>query len=215
MTPERWAQIRQIFDGALERQQQDRSAYLRVACAGDDQLRREVESLVASHEDSQDFMSTPAADLNMLALEVSSASVPRVPRVGPYQLEKRIGRGGMGSVWLASRADQEYHKKVAVKMVKRGMDSAEILRRFRLERQVLARLDHPNIARLIDGGSTPEGSPYLVMEFVEGAPIDQYCESHQSTISERLNLFRSVCAAVQYAHSIWWCIATSRPAIFW
>ena len=127
--------------------------------------------------------------------------MPRVPRVGPYQLEKRIGRGGMGSVWLATRADQEYQKKVAVKMVKRGMDSTEILRRFRMERQVLARLDHPNIARLIDGGSTPEGSPYLVMEYVEGTPIDQYCETHQSTISERLNLFRSVCAAVQYAHS--------------
>jgi eukaryotic-like serine/threonine-protein kinase len=201
LTPERWAQIRQIFDGALERQQQERAAYLRGVCGGDDQLRREVESLVASHEESQDFMSTPAADLNMLALDVSSASVPRVPRVGPYQLEKRIGRGGMGSVWLASRADQEYHKKVAVKMVKRGMDSAEILRRFRMERQVLARLDHPNIARLIDGGSTAEGSPYLVMEYVEGTPIDQYCESHQSTISERLNLFRNVCAAVQYAHS--------------
>jgi eukaryotic-like serine/threonine-protein kinase len=201
LTPERWAQIRQIFDGALERQQQDRAAFLRAVCGGDEQLRREVESLVASHEESQDFMSTPAADLNMLALDVSSASVPRVPRVGPYQLEKRIGRGGMGSVWLASRADQEYHKKVAVKMVKRGMDSAEILRRFRMERQVLARLDHPNIARLIDGGSTAEGSPYLVMEYVEGTPIDQYCESHQSTISERLNLFRNVCAAVQYAHS--------------
>ncbi len=201
MTPERWAQIRQIFDGALERQQQDRAAYLQAVCAGDEQLRREVESLLASHEDSEEFMSTPAADLKMLALDVSSASVPRVPRVGPYQLEKRIGRGGMGSVWLGTRADQAYHKKVAVKMVKRGMDSAEILRRFRMERQVLARLDHPNIARLIDGGSTPEGSPYLVMEYVEGTPIDQYCESHTSTISERLNLFRSVCAAVQYAHS--------------
>ncbi len=206
MTPERWAQIRQIFDGALERQHQDRAAYLRVVCGGDDQLRREVESLVASHEDATDFMSTPAVDLNMIgsgliAPDVSSASVPRVPRVGPYQLEKRIGRGGMGSVWLASRVDQEYQKKVAVKMVKRGMDSAEILRRFRMERQVLARLDHLNIARLIDGGSTAEGSPYLVMEYVEGTPIDQYCETHQSTISERLNLFRSVCAAVQYAHS--------------
>ena len=201
MTPERWAQIRQIFDGALERKQQDRAAYLSVVCAGDAELRREVESLVASHEESEDFLSTPAADLNFLALDVSSASVPRVPRVGPYQLEKRIGRGGMGSVWLASRTDQEYQKKVAVKMVKRGMDSTEILRRFRMERQVLARLDHPNIARLIDGGSTADGLPYLVMEYVEGTPIDQYCESHQSTISERLDLFRSVCAAVQYAHS--------------
>lgn len=206
MTPERWAQIRQIFDGALERREQDRTAYLQAACAGDEPLRREVESLIASHKDAEDFMASPIADLNQIglseiAMDVSSASVPRVPRVGPYQLEKRIGRGGMGSVWLASRVDQEYHKKVAVKMVKRGMDSVEILRRFRMEREVLARLEHPNIARLIDGGSTPEGSPYLVMEYVEGTPIDQYCETRQSTISERLTLFRNVCAAVQYAHS--------------
>lgn len=201
MTPQRWAQIRRIFDGALERRGQDRAAYLRAACAGDEPLRGEVESLLASHEDADGFMTSPIADLNQIGLDVSSASVPRVPRVGPYQLEKRIGRGGMGSVWLASRVDQEYHKKVAVKMVKRGMDSAEILRRFRMEREVLARLEHPNIARLIDGGSTAEGSPYLVMEYVEGTPIDQYCESHQSTVSERLTLFRSVCAAVQYAHS--------------
>lgn len=201
MTPDRWAQIRRIFDGALERRDQDRAAFLRVMCSGDEELRREVESLVASHEDAADFLDTPAANLNAISLDVSSASVPRVPRVGAYQLEKRIGRGGMGSVWLATRADQAYQKKVAVKMVKRGMDSAEILRRFRVERQVLARLDHPNIARLIDGGSTPEGSPYLVMEYVEGTPLDQYCEEKHTSISERLTLFRQVCAAVQYAHS--------------
>jgi serine/threonine protein kinase len=209
LTPERWAQIRQIFDGALERPQQDRAAYLRVACARDDQLRKEVESLLASHDGSGDFLDEPAIDLqNVLpgALvrkqdDRSSADVPRVPRVGPYQLERRIGRGGMGSVWLASRVDHEYNMKVAIKMVRRGMDTAEILRRFRMERQLLAGLDHPNIARLIDGGSTPDGLPYLVMEYVEGTPIDKYCETHQSSISERLTLFRSVCAAVQYAHS--------------
>jgi serine/threonine protein kinase len=107
----------------------------------------------------------------------------------------------MGSVWLASRVDHEYDMKVAIKMVRRGMDTAEILRRFRMERQLLAGLDHPNIAHLIDGGSTPDGLPYLVMEYVEGTPIDKYCETHQSSISERLTLFRSVCAAVQFAHS--------------
>ena len=106
-----------------------------------------------------------------------------------HQLEKRVGRGGMGSVWLASRNDGV---KVAVKLVKRGMDTAEILRRFRMERQVLASLDHPNIARLIDGGSTPEGMPYLAMEYVEGTPIDQFCESRASTISDRLKLFRDI-----------------------
>ncbi len=201
MTPERWAQIRQIFDGALERPQQDRAAYLRVLCARDDELRREVESLLANYDGSADFLSTPAAELSRaLATLENSGEFPQVPRVGPYQLERRIGRGGMGTVWLAARFDHEYEKKVAVKMVKRGMDTQEILRRFRMERQVLAGLDHSNIARLIDGGSTPEGLPYLVMEYVEGTPIDQYCENRQSTITERLKLFRDVCAAVQYAH---------------
>lgn len=203
MTPERWAQIRQVFDGAIERPAQDRAAYLRVVCARDDELRREVETLLVSHDQSDEFLNTPAAELNhaLGLLEDGSGEFPRIPRVGPYQLEKRIGRGGMGSVWLASRFDHEYERKVAVKMVKQGMDSAEILRRFRMERQVLAGLDHPNIARLIDGGSTPEGLPYLVMEYVEGTPIDHYCESRQIPISDRLKLFRNVCAAVQYAHS--------------
>jgi serine/threonine protein kinase len=202
LTPERWAQIRQIFDGALERLQQDRAAYLRVRCAGDDELRREVESLLSNYDGSEDFLGTPAAELSraLATLGDNSGEFPIVPRVGPYQLERRIGRGGMGTVWLATRFDREYEKKVAVKMVKRGMDTAEILRRFRMERQVLAGLDHTNIARLIDGGSTPDGLPYLVMEYVEGTPIDQYCENRQSTITERLKLFRDVCAAVQYAH---------------
>jgi len=106
----------------------------------------------------------------------------------------------MGAVWLATRFDKEYKKRVAIKMVKRGMNSQEILRRFRTERQVLANLDHPNIARLIDGGSTPDGLPYLVMEYVEGTPIDQYCDHWKCTISERLHLFRDVCSAVHYAH---------------
>jgi serine/threonine protein kinase len=202
MTPERWAQIRQIFDGALERSPQDRAAYLRVVCSGDDDLRKEVESLLSSHAESDDFLSTPAAELGRVLanLEDRAGEFPQIPRVGPYQLERPIGRGGMGTVWLARRFDHEYEKKVAVKMVKQGMDTQEILRRFRLERQVLAGLDHPNIARLIDGGSTPEGMPYLVMEYVEGTPIDQYCDTHQSGISDRLRLFRDVCAAVQYAH---------------
>jgi serine/threonine protein kinase len=203
LTPERWAQIRRVFEGALERPLRSRAAYLSVVCAHDGELRREVETLLASHDESGDFLNQPAVDLqsSLLRMEDRSSEIPRVPRVGPYQLERRIGRGGMGSVWLASRVDQEYQMKVAIKMVKRGMDTTEILRRFRLERQLLAGLDHPNIARLIDGGSTPDGLPYLVMEYVEGTRIDQYCEKRHSSISERLSLFRSVCSAVQYAHS--------------
>ncbi len=205
MTPERWAQVRQIFDGALERPEVDRAAYLRVVCARDDELRREVESLLSSHDSAGDFLEKPAASLSGITQTLANSAIeaPEYPpgyRIGPYELKQCIGRGGMGSVWLAARFDSDFKKQVAIKLVKRGMDTQEILRRFRLERQVLAGLTHPNIAALIDGGSTQDGLPYLVMEYVEGIRIDRYCENHKSTISERLKLFRDVCAAVQYAH---------------
>jgi non-specific serine/threonine protein kinase/serine/threonine-protein kinase len=121
-------------------------------------------------------------------------------RIGPYQLLHSIGKGGMGSVYAAARADQEYKKIVAIKLVTSGMGTEDMLRRFRNERQVLAGLDHPYIGRLLDGGSTEDGLPYLVMEFVEGLPIDRYCESHHLSLTERLKLFQKVCSAVQYAH---------------
>jgi eukaryotic-like serine/threonine-protein kinase len=204
VTPERWAQVRETFEGALERPAKDRAAYLRVVCSRDEELRREVESLLQSHEGDSEFLETPAAQISKAAFsftrEEDIADYAAGYKLGPYQFEKRIGRGGMGSVWLATRFDHEYKKQVAVKLVKRGMDSQEILRRFRMERQVLASLDHPNIAVLIDGGSTPEGMPYLVMEYIEGVRIDQYCETHKSSITDRLKLFRAVCSAVQYAH---------------
>ena len=204
MTPQRWEQIRQVFDGALERPAKDRAAYLRVLCARDDELRREVETLLRSSEQAGEFLEIPAAHLSQFVSRDPShddpGEYPEGYRLGPYQFVRRIGRGGMGAVWLANRFDHEYHKQVAIKMVKHGMDSQEILRRFLTERQVLANLDHPNIARLIDGGSTPDGLPYLVMEYVEGTPIDQYCEWRRCSISERLHLFRAVCSAVHYAH---------------
>jgi serine/threonine protein kinase len=221
LTPERWAQIRQIFDGALERPDQDRAAFLRVVCARDDDLRREVEALLASHGTSGSFLNQPAIELDRTFLQNLASTGGYGPggtgfpypghtgetgeyatgyRAGPYQLQKRIGRGGMGSVWLATRFDSDFTKSFAVKLVKPGMDSQEILRRFRLEREVLSGLDHPNIARLIDGGSTPDGLPYLVMEYVEGTRIDQFCESRKISITDRLKLFRQVCSAVQYAH---------------
>ena len=204
MTPERWTRVREIFDAALERPARVRDPYLRVVCAGDDEIRREVESLLASHESSADFLETPAAHLARALVSTGThgdeGEYPPGYRLGPYQFERRIGRGGMGSVWLATRFDPEFKRSVAIKMVRRGMDSHEILRRFRMERQMLAVLDHPNIALLIDGGSTPEGLPYLVMEYVEGTPIDRYCEDRKVSITERLKLFRAVCSAVQYAH---------------
>lgn len=203
MTPERWAQIRDVFDSALQRPARDRAAFLRLVCSRDDELRREVESLLESHDGDSKFLETPAAQINRASFAFGRDDENEYPpgyQLGPYKFEKRIGRGGMGSVWLATRFDSEYKKHVAIKLVNRGMDSQEILRRFRMERQVLASLDHPNIAVLIDGGSTPEGMPYLVMEYIEGVRIDQYCEAHKSRITDRLSLFRAVCSAVQYAH---------------
>ncbi len=225
MTPERWAKIRQTFETALDRPAKDRVAFLHFSCAADEDLRQQVETLLASHDESGDFLDSPVVQLaDFIAADAvlsetveqgSRAGISSLTgtggrnrtvddlqgyRVGPYEFERCIGRGGMGSVWLATRSDREYKKQVAVKVVRHGMDSQEILRRFRLERQMLANLEHPNIARLIDGGSTAEGMPFLVMEYVEGTPIDHYCESHQLTVNQRLELFRQVCASVQYAH---------------
>src|SRR5207244_9812823 len=120
-------------------------------------------------------------------------------RIGPYRATAAVGRGGMGVVYRAVRDDDQFQKQVAIKVVKRGMDTEMILNRFKLERQILARLEHPNIARLLDGGATESGAPYLVMEFVEGEPLVEYCSKKRLGITERLELFRSVCAAVQYA----------------
>ena len=120
-------------------------------------------------------------------------------RIGAYKLIRELGRGGMGTVWLAARADDQFEKRVALKVV-RGSDSDEVLRFFRRERQILAGLEHPNIARLLDGGTTEDGLPYFVMEHVEGVPIDRYCDEHKLSVPERLRLFEGVCSAVQHAH---------------
>src|ERR1700756_3371471 len=121
-------------------------------------------------------------------------------RLGPYLVLHEMGHGGMAVVYAAVRADDEYRKRVAIKVVLPGLDSEEILRRFRSERQTLATLDHPNIVKLLDGGSTERGLPYLVMEYIEAVPIDQHCDNHSLSTTERLRLFRTVCGAVQYAH---------------
>ncbi len=121
-------------------------------------------------------------------------------RLGAYRIEREIGRGGMGAVYEAVRVDKEFNKRAAIKLVKRGMDTDFVLRRFRKERQILAALDHPHIAGLLDGGTTEDGLPYFVMEYIEGQPLYSFCDSHQLTIVERLKLFRSICDAVNYAH---------------
>ena len=163
-------------------------------------LRREVESLLESDSQTDGFIEQPV-------LEIPRDLFPEAPeeslvgrQFGAYQIIREIGRGGLGAVYLAARADDEYRKEVAIKLVRRGLDTEDILRRFRNERQILAQLDHPNIARLIDGGTTDEGLPYFVMEYVNGEPIGAYCDAHSLSTTERLNLFRKVCAAVTYAH---------------
>ncbi len=195
------------MEAALEQPPAARPAFLSEACNGDDELRREVESLLQADEQAGSFIAEP--------LLASLPTVPHDPadltddpdlpaligkRIGAYQIERELGRGGMGAVYLATRADNLFQKRVAVKIVKRGMDTDFILRRFRRERQILATLSHPNIAALLDGGSTSDGLPYFVMEYVEGQPINRFCDARKLSIGERLKLVQQVCAAVAYAH---------------
>ena len=197
MTPERWQQVKNTLATALELPpEQDRAAFVSNACGDDTGLRREVESLLAQSED----------ELESVAQVIGvTCSGPLLPaeigrKVGNYELVRELGRGGMGAVWLARRADQQFEKLVALKLLKRGTDTDEVLRRFHAERQILARLEHPNIARLLDGGMTDDGLPYFVMEYVDGKPLTDYCIAENLALEERLRLFLKICAAVQFAH---------------
>ena len=198
--PEKWDQVKEIFSQALERQGEERGIFLRQACGGDDSLRTEIESLLSSFDGASNFLEEcPAADLLSAQSQLLTEKMAG-KRIGSYRILREIGQGGMAVVYLGERDDQNYRKQVAIKMVKPGIDTEQILHRFRNERQTLATLDHSNIVKLLDGGSSEDGSPYLVMEYVEGPPIDHYCDEKKLSIDERLGLFRQVCSAVQYAH---------------
>jgi len=196
MTPEHWQKVKEILEAALDRGVSDRSRYLDDVCAQDAAMRQEVETLLALEEDVDTFLQTPAFDLHDLAEETPIEG--RV--VDRYRILHEIGSGGMGRVYLAERADSAFEQRVAVKILKRGLDTEEIVGRFRRERQILANLEHPNIARILDGGTTDDGLPYLVAEHVEGTPIDVYCERLGLSLERRLELFCQVCDAVQFAH---------------
>ena len=200
MTPERWATIKDVFEAALELEAHARAAFLDQACVGEPSLRAEVVELIASHEQAGSFMAAAAFEPAMKHAAEEEVNSRVGCRIGSYQTIREIGRGGMGAVYLAARADEVYRKQVAIKVVKRGMDTEAVVRGFRQERQILAGLDHPHIARLLDGGSTDDGLPYFVMDYIEGLPVDVYCDAHQLSITRRLELFRTVCSAVQYAH---------------
>ncbi|PYQ60428.1 MAG: serine/threonine protein kinase, partial [Acidobacteria bacterium] len=196
MTPERWNQIKVILESALEREGSERAGFINAACQDDDELRREVESLAASETEIGDFIETPVFHIRLDDVEPLAEG----QRIGAWRIVREIGRGGMGAVYLAERADQEFEQRVAIKVVRRGMDTDEIVRRFRAERQILAHLDHPNIAKLFDGGTTDDGRPYFVMEYVDGRPIDQFCAERKLSVRERLELFRQACSAIHFAH---------------
>ncbi|MEM9998939.1 MAG: protein kinase, partial [Bacteroidota bacterium] len=203
-TPERWARLSGLLGDALERAGDDRAAFLREACADDPTLIAEVERLLAAHEaaESSQRFASGAFDLAPAAL----AEAAPLPDIGPYRLVREIGRGGMGTVWLAERADGLFEQRVAVKLMRAGVVSDDQHRRFRAERRILAGLDHPHIARLLDGGVTAPapgarvGQPYLVMEYVEGVPITTYCRERALPLADRLALVRTVCETVAYAH---------------
>jgi|SRR5271157_1447624 len=194
MTPERWAQVKQLMQAALDVPEAERAVWLETASAGDAALRGEVESLLAAHRDASGFLEEPAP----LPGQPPSARLQPGTRIGPYQIVQSIGEGGMGTVYQALRED--ISKLVALKVVKRGLENEFLLSRFANERQILAHLDHPCITKFLDTGLTPGGLPYFVMEFVAGDPIDVHCDARRLDTRRRLELFLRVCAGVEYAH---------------
>ncbi len=192
MNPETWQKIKSFFDEAVEFAPAEREKFLASASI-DGEILAEVRKMFAADEESL-IGHSPFSQL--------SENGNKAPeKIGNYKIVREIGRGGMGAVYEAVRDDGQFSQRVAVKIIKRGMDSDEIVRRFRNERQILAELQHPNIARLFDGGVSDEGSPFYVMEFIEGLPIDAYSRENDLSVAEKLNLFCQVCAAVSYAHS--------------
>ncbi len=189
-----------ILAPALECEPPERSSLLARLCNNDAELRDEVEALVAAYEKDQSLLEKSLLSESENLLRQPAESPLQGQLLGPYKIIRELGHGGMGTVYLAVRADDQYRKRVAIKLIKRGLDTDEILSRFRHERQILASLDHPNIARLLHGDTTADGLSYFVMEYVEGVPIDVYCDSKKLSTATRLELFRKICAAVHYAH---------------
>jgi len=194
----RWQKIKVVLSAALDVDPAERGSYLDHACAGDSVLRLEIESLLANEDDPRAaLLDSPPVSLPP---EESDGAEQMRRRVGPYEIVELIGSGGMGEVYRAVRADDQYRKEVAIKLVRTGLDTRSVVERFRGERQLLAGLDHPNIARLLDGGTTEDGIPYFAMELIIGQSIHQYCDEHRLPTAVRLKIFLQVCSAVQYAH---------------
>ncbi len=203
MAAERWQQISQLYHALCARDRTGRTEFLADACGGDSDLRETLESLLAHQGSAEHFMDVPALEIagQMLSgSEMASTTRMEGRRFGAYRILRELGRGGMGSVYLADRVDEVFHKRVAVKIIQPGPAAGTIIERFRQEREILAALDHPTIARVVDGGNTDDGAPYLVMDYVDGQPIDTWCDQHKADVTRRLELFRAVCSGVQHAH---------------
>ncbi len=206
VSTERWKKIDAILDGALDRDPHERPAYLAEQCGDDTDLLARIQAMLGAGEVAGTFLENNAPpeldEMKKAVKRVADKADDRLSgtHAGPYRLIRPIGSGGMGQVYLGMRDDQSYTRYVAVKVIRRGMDTDEILHRFRMERRILAALSHPNIASLLDGGATEDGLSYFVMEYIEGEPITEYCDSRTMPVRERLKLFGQVCSAVQYAH---------------
>jgi serine/threonine protein kinase/Tfp pilus assembly protein PilF len=197
MQQQEWEKVKEVFTAALEQPVAVRAQFLTESCGDDEALRGEVESLLAAHEEPKNLLEKHSIDL---AAQLQTDGHQYVgKRFGAYRILREIGRGGMGAVFLAERADGEFQQQVALKIIRHSFDR-EIEKHFRRERQILASLNHPNIAKLIDGGVSETGELFLVMEFIEGEPLVEFAEKQQLTIAERLQLFLDICHAVSFAH---------------
>ncbi|MDX1420057.1 MAG: serine/threonine-protein kinase, partial [Rubricoccaceae bacterium] len=201
MTVLQWERVQTLFEQALEHDPDVRTAFLRRACGDDPALYEEVAALLAADEDTHPLLDGLALDaLDVSESELLGSAHRTDDTIGPWRLGERIGRGGMGEVYLAERVEGGFAQTAALKLIKRGMDSEAVVRRFEAERQILARLEHPGIARLVGGGMADDGRPFFAMEYVEGEPITAYCDAHRLSVDARLRLFATVCEAVRYAH---------------
>ena len=196
MNSSEWQQIKEIFNTVIDLPDDERAEFWEKL---DENILQKVKNLIKANDDANNFIVEPAfVDVGLVDENETDLYVGK--QIGDYKILDEIGQGGMGTVYLAVKADESYNKKVAIKLIKRGMDTAAVLKRFVMERQILAQLENPNIASLLDGGSTADGLPYLVMEYIEGVPVTKFCDLHELSIKERLELFRKICAAVSYAH---------------
>lgn len=206
MQKERWEQIESILDTALTLAGDERTTYVEQACGDDQKLLEEVYAILEAAEESERtrFLENFVSESDQLIKDLSKSSADDDwigTRIGPFSITGQLGSGGMGAVYKAKRVDGQFQQEVAIKLLQKGIQSKETLRRFRQEQEILATLKHSNIAQLYDGGITDDGLPYLIMEYVDGVAIDQYCNDHKLTIDQRIELFTDVCKAVQFAHA--------------